>query len=283
MEIKLVAVDVDGTLVRDDQTLSPETAAAVARAAARGVEVVLATGRTRREFADLLRLLPDVRYAVTCTGAAIIDCRTGRELHQAPLAADLLREAWARLRRLDVLFEVFQNGIIWVDAEKLPQLDSYMACSHSPGAPGTRSGRADFARWLETQDRPAEKVHMFFRDRRVRDAAWAALRELDVFVCCSDPLDLEIMAPGVDKGTGLAWLTEYLQMTPENVMAVGDSDNDLGMLEFAGVRAVMGNAPPELRAVADLVADTNEHDGVARLLNDLLAGRLSMPDTGPLP
>ena len=71
-------------------------------------------------------------------------------------------------------------------------------------------------------------------------------------------------------------------MTPENVMAVGDSDNDLGLLEFAGVRAVMGNAPPELRAVADLVADTNEHDGVARLLNDLLAGRLSMPDTGPL-
>lgn len=282
MEIKLVAVDLDGTLLKDDKTLSKGTIAAVARAAAHGVEVVLATGRTLREFSQLLRLLPDVHYAVACTGASVMDCRTGRELHQEPLSAETLREAWRRLREFDVLFEVFQDGKILVDEEKMPHLDDYMAASRNPGLPGTRGGKAEFDRWLETQDKPAAKVHMFFRDTETRDAAWDAIRDLDALVCCSDAVDLEIMARGVDKGTGLGWLASYLQIRREEVMAIGDSGNDLGMLEYAGVRAVMGNASPELRAMADLVADTNERDGVAKLLDELLAGRLSMPETGPL-
>lgn len=82
------------------------------------------------------------------------------------------------------------------------------------------------------------------------------------------------MARGVDKGTGLARLAQHLNLRREQVMAVGDSGNDLGMLRYAGVRAVMANGPADLRELADIIADTNERDGVAKLLNELTAGHL---------
>lgn len=268
MEIRLVAVDLDGTLLNNDKTLSAVTVRAVARAVARGVEVVLATGRTYREFSHLLRLLPGVRYAVSCTGASVLDCRIPEELFSSPLPAELVREAWRRLRGYDVLFEVFQDGMIFVDQ----RLDAqrYMEKTCNPAPPGTRAPKAAFDGWLETQQKPMTKIHMFFRDTAERDRAWEAVRDLDAFVCCSDAYDLEIMAPGVHKGTGLAQLAEYLDLRPEQILAVGDGGNDLAMLEYAGVKAVVGNAAPELKAVADIVTDTNEHDGVAALLDWLI-------------
>lgn len=273
MDIRLVAVDLDGTLLKADKSLSPETVWAVARAAARGVEVVLATGRTYLEFAHLLRQLPGVRYAVACTGACVLDCKTGAELFLSPLPPALLAEAWRRLRRFDVLFEVFQDGRILVDSEKKPLLNTYMIATHNPVPPETRTGRPDFDNWLLTQSKPAVKVHMFFKTIAERDAAWDAVRDLDAFVCCSEDVDLEIMARGVDKGTGLSQLAGRLGLTPAQVLAVGDSSNDLGMLRFAGVRAVMANGDPALRAMADFVPDDNEHDGVAKLLDSLFGAQ----------
>lgn len=277
MEIRLVAVDLDGTLLKNDKSLSVKTARSVAHAAACGLEIVIATGRTYREFSFLLDRLPAIRYAVTCTGACVMDCRTQRELACTPLDAGILRSAWDLLRPFDVLFEVFQDGAIYVDADKLPRLDWYMEASRNPGLPGTRSGRAMFGQWLNSQTRPVSKVHMFFRTTAERNAAWDALRGMDAFLCCSDAVDLEIMAQGVDKGTGLAQLARYLGLERSQIMAVGDSGNDLGMLQYAGVAAVMANGGDALRSLADVVAGSNEQDGVAGLLDDLTENRLVLP------
>ena len=274
MKIRLVAVDLDGTLLKNDKSLSPATVEAVEHAAACGLEVAIATGRTLCEFSHLLRQLPAIRYAVACTGASLLDCRTGQELAFSPLSAADLRIAWQRLQSFQVLFEVFQDGKIYVDEAKMPNLPYYMSASRNPGLAGTRTGMPGFAAWLETQTKPAAKVHMFFPDSAEREAAWDAIRDLDAFICCSDDADLEIMARGVNKGTGLARLAQYLHLDSSQVMAVGDSGNDLGMLQYAGVRAVMANGAEDLKELADIITDTNERDGVARLLQDLTAGHL---------
>ena len=134
-----------------------------------------------------------------------------------------------------------------------------------------------FGQWLNSQTRPVSKVHMFFRTTAERNAAWDALRGMDAFLCCSDAVDLEIMAQGVDKGTGLAQLARYLGLERSQIMAVGDSGNDLGMLQYAGVAAVMANGGDALRSLADVVAGSNEQDGVAGLLDDLTENRLVLP------
>lgn len=273
MSIKLVAVDLDGTLLTPDKKISDITARAVARACCGGIEVVLSTGRTYSEFAQMLFKLPDVRYAVACTGASVIDCRMKKELFCSPLAADTVREAWNRLRDFDMLFEVFQDGAIYVDSEKAERLGYYMARSGNPGLSGTRSGRAGFSGWIDAQNLPANKIHIFFRETAERNRAWEALRGLRASVCSSDDFDLEIMAAHVDKGSGLRKLAEYLRVGRSEIMAVGDSLNDLGMLRYAGVSVVMGNGLPEMRAEADIVADTNARDGVAKILDALRVGK----------
>lgn len=275
MGVKLVAADLDGTLLRDDKLASDRTAASVERAIAHGVEVVLATGEMPVEFQGLLQKIPSLRYAVACTGACVLDCRSGEVLASDPLPAPVLRELWMRLRRFDMLFEVFQDGVIWVDGGKAARSAAYMAPSRHPGLPSTRTGKADFDRWLSGMDRPADKVHIFFLDKATRDAAWDAARGLDAYICCADEVDLEIMAAGVDKGTGLRRLAEHLGLRRDEILAVGDSGNDLAMLEYAGLHAVMANGDADLIAGADIVADTNENDGVAQLLDELVAGRLT--------
>ena len=274
MDIRLIAVDLDGTLLKNDKTLSPATVGAVARAAQAGVEVAFATGRVLCEFEDLLAQLPDVRYAVTCTGAQVLDCRTGRELFFSPLPNRQVREVWQRLRTFDVLFEVFQGFSIFVPADRHRRIDLFEAVSGNHTLHCTRQPVEDFDGWIAALEAPVTKIHMFFLDPEQRDAAWDRIRDLDVYSCASDPVDLEIMAQGVDKGIGLSHLADYLALDRTQVMAVGDSGNDLGMLKYAGIRAVMANGNEDLKSLAHIIADTNEHDGVARLLDDLTAGAL---------
>ncbi len=274
MDIRLIAVDLDGTLLKNDKTLSPATIRAVAQAAAAGVEVAFATGRSLCECGELLARLPDVRYAVTCTGAQVLDCRTGREIFFSPLPTRLFQTIWQRLRDVDMLFEVFQGQRILVPGDAFRQVERFEAISGNPVIHLTRTPVEDFDGFVANLETPATKIHIYFPDTATRDEAWDRIRDLDVYSCTSDPVDLEIMAPGIDKGTGLSHLAGYLALSPAEIMAVGDSGNDLGMLEYAGVRAVMANGTEDLKALADIIADTNEHDGVARLLNELTTGAL---------
>lgn len=279
--VKLIAIDMDGTLLKSDKTLTSATMLAIHNATRHGIEVALATGRSPEEFSHYLKLLPTVRYAVTCTGSRVMDCRTSELLAHFPLTGAELREVYARVSPFDGLFEVFCDGTIYVDADK--DIDYYMKNTCSPVLEGTRMPREGFADWIETMDdTTASKVHMYFRESAERDAAWDALRGVDAFVCCSEAYDLEILHRGVDKGSGLSYLASYLDIPREAVLAIGDSGNDVGMLTYAGISAVMGNASDELKEIADIVTDTNDADGVSILLHTLVSGQLDPRVRGKL-
>jgi len=275
MAIRLVAVDLDGTLLTGNKTITDATAGAVARAARHGIEVAFSTGRDYDEFAPMLRRLPDVHYAVACTGASVIDCRTGREICADPLTPEELRLSWETLRGFDLIFEVFYRGKIYAEAEKVADIGYYLANTRNPPPRGSRTPVEDFEGWLAGLRGRATKIHMYFRESAERDRAWEAVRGLPLSVCPSDEFDLEIMSRHVDKGAGLRRLAEYLRLDRKEILAVGDSLNDRGMLEYAGRSAVVGNGLPELKEKADIVTDTNERDGVAKLLDAIVAGELS--------
>ena len=107
-----------------------------------------------------------------------------------------------------------------------------------------------------------------------RDRAWDAVRDIPCDIVVSAADNLELTEPGVNKGASLAGLMERLGLVPEEVMAIGDSGNDVSMLSYAGLPAAMGNADPQLKALAKLVLPTNEEDGVAWALDRLTAGTL---------
>ena len=127
----------------------------------------------------------------------------------------------------------------------------------------TRKTLPDLRAFITQQERGLEKLTIFFVDDAERQKAWAAVEALGVNVVSSLPLNMEINAAGVDKGTGLMALAELLKLPVSSLMAMGDGGNDIGMIRAAGLGVAMGNAFPDVKAAANHITASNNEDGAA--------------------
>ena len=274
MAIRLVAVDVDGTLVTADQRVLPRVQAAAQRALEHGIQLVLCTGRAPGECWYILDALPQIRYAVTQTGAIAQDLKTGETLYHCPLSPDDARLIYSHVRRYDGLVNFFSGGIVYNSKEQMARFERYYP--------------ADF-RWLFEQShefvddldamvagwgKPVEKLYVPFSSQEECERAMADLTKLPYFVTGAGYVDLEVMNPNTSKGIALAALCKKLGVPPKQVMAIGDSGNDAAMLDFAGVGIAMGNGEEALKQKADLIAPTNEEGGVADMLELAIKGEI---------
>ena len=164
MAIKLIGLDVDGTLMNSRNQLTPGTVQALQAAADRGVHVALATGRMLSECGELLAQLPMIRDALTCTGTQVIDLQTGETLFRHSLTADELRRLCRKFDGLDTMLEIFddRDGLIHNSAWHLANAERY--CSHGLAEAIRRYHGAEenLAQYLEDFTGPTNKLHMFF-------------------------------------------------------------------------------------------------------------------------
>ena len=272
MSIRLVAVDVDGTLVTSDQRVLPRVQDAVRRAAAQGVELVLCTGRAIGECWYVLDALPEIRYAVTHTGAMAQDLKTGELLFHCPLSADDARLIYSHLRRYDGLVNFFSGGIVYNSKAQVDNFERYYPASFRWLFERSHEFVDDLDALVAGWDKPVEKFYVPFSGPEVCRQAWADLSQLPYFVTGAGFVDLEVMNPATNKGLALAALCRALGVPAEQVMAIGDSGNDAAMLDFAGVSVAMGNGEDALKQRADLIAPSNELGGVADMLELVLRG-----------
>jgi Cof subfamily protein (haloacid dehalogenase superfamily) len=258
---RLLALDLDGTLIGHDLRLSPRVRAAVAQAQALGVHVSLATGRgpsPTDQFAQQLGL----RAPLICfQGGLVYDYVTGRTLHErrldpavVPVIVRLAREHGWNLQ-----FETPRMIYLPRESKHPNELLALISVSN----------------WTRVHDLAAdlpETPHKFIlsvHDPAERDALTEQLRNeaqragLSLTVVASHRILVEGLPAGLDKVTGLQWLAEDMGIAREAVMAVGDNDNDAPMLAWAGVGVAMGNASPAARQAADWIAPSVEHDGAA--------------------
>jgi Cof subfamily protein (haloacid dehalogenase superfamily) len=278
LPVRLLALDIDGTLVGDDMVVSDRTLKAVRAAVRRGVHVSLATGRmssSALRFADELGLRePIVAYqgalirAMPVPGASRRDgrARTGRLLFHAPLAADVGRDAvlWCRAHALEPHVNHLERFIVRADD---PRADDYSTFL------GARARVVDDL--VAAIRRPVTKViamgeagHPAAVLGEAR-AAFAGRAE----VTLSHPRFIEFVAPGVSKGRAVRWLARRRGVPLSQVLAIGDQWNDLEMLAAVGHGVAMPSAPPGVRLVARYVAPPLEREGAAILIEDLvLAG-----------
>ncbi len=271
LPIRLVVLDLDGTLIGEDFGIGPRTRSAVRKALGRGVEVAIATGRmpsSAMVFAGPLGLrAPLIGYQ----GALIRTMpkpgrKLGRILVHTPLSAAVAREviAWARLRGLDPHLNHLERFIIRADD---PMLDDY---SRFTGA------RAVLVPDYDAIDHPVTKI-LAPGDEAVVAAALAEGRRAfagRAMVTISHPRFLEFAAAGVSKGRAVRWLARRLGVPLEQTMAIGDERNDLDMIAAVGHGVAMPTAPSEVRSVARYVAPPLEDEGAAQMIEALvLAGR----------
>ncbi|MGQ0774524.1 MAG: HAD family hydrolase [Pseudonocardiales bacterium] len=261
----LVASDVDGTLLDHTERISDRTLAAVHRVVAAGVPFVLVTGRPPRWIHPIVTLLGYAGVAVCANGAVLYDAATDRVRHAVTLDPMKLRDAAAAvataLPGAKLAVELVAGSAANIECHQ------FIA---EPGYTHPWFG-ADFqiAPRPELLAKPAIKL-LARLPSASSDAMAVAVRVLvgtELDVTYSTELGLiEISAPGVTKGTGLALLAAELDVAPRDVLAFGDMPNDLAMLQWAGWGVAMANAHPAVLAAADEITAPNSEDGLALVL-----------------
>lgn len=263
MPYRLLAADYDLTLTRPDRTISPRVRQAIQAAAGRGKILTLATGRLSRSARPAAALFPGDVPLILCNGAVLESSATGAILHEDvmdPQTAEAVIRWGARWPGTCVVW--CRDGLF---ADRLNEAAAIYA-RLSAQVPEALTDPAAAAR------SGVYKVLLMSGAETV-SRAWSELREgavAHVNSFPSSPEVLEIVAPGVDKGTGLCAAAELLGIPREEVIAVGDGANDIPMLRWAGLGVAMGNAPAEVKAAADLIAPSCEEDGAVWVIEKYL-------------
>jgi Cof subfamily protein (haloacid dehalogenase superfamily) len=263
--MRLVATDLDGTLVRNDFTIGARSVAALMRVQALGGDVVLVTGRPIRWLYPAYQHLPIQPLAVVANGAAVYDPVDDKILHSTPLSPAAVAQACARLRAAvpGVRFGVEIDG-----GRVLLYEPGYGVSGWETDHEGVRE-----VPFFELSAQPA--VKLLVKAGAQPPEAFTALvgRILEGIAEATHSSSsgiVEVSAAGVTKAAGLAWVADRLGVAAHEVVAFGDMPNDLPMFAWAGRGVAMANAHPSVLAAADDVTDANDADGVAAYLERLL-------------
>jgi hypothetical protein len=258
---RLVATDIDGTLIHDDGTLSKRTIDVIQ---ALPVPLVLVTGRPVRWLRQLYDQMAEPVPAICANGAVVYDPDTDEILRADPLSVDLLLDVSKRLREaipdVALAVEVEDGRSFW----------------YEEAWPLRWHGEHNTVRVLTTPEEltsvPAVKLlarSATHEPGPFYELVSRTLAGVAETTHSSSSALVEISATGVTKAAGLAWLCEREGIRASEVIAFGDMPNDIPMLTWAGHSVAMANAHPAVRAVADEVGRTNDEDGVARFLRDV--------------
>ncbi|MET7766816.1 Cof-type HAD-IIB family hydrolase [Streptomyces sp. NPDC005336] len=267
---RLIATDLDGTLLRDDKTVSDRTVAALAAAERAGIEVFFVTGRPARWMDVVSAHVHGHGLAICANGAAVVDLHQGGLLTEIrPLAAAGALAVVGALREAapGTSFAVERSGGIFYEPEYPPfHLD-----------PGAVYGSAEklLDDGFPHADTPILKLlahHPELAPDAFLQLARAAAGIHGDFTRSSPTALLEISGPGVSKASTLAQCCAERGITAEEVVAFGDMPNDLEMLSWAGTSYAMANAHPEVLAATTHRTDANTEDGVAAVIERILAG-----------
>lgn len=273
---RLLAIDIDGTLVNQHDELTPATREALGRAARAGIRVVLATGRRYSKTLHLVEPLGIDVPLVTASGALVKDPAGHRTLFRAEFADGAVAGAVRLMDRagFDALLcaDTFEQGFDFYQGRspvRSPQLAEYMAVNHDCGRPWPGLLRSP----------PPGVFHLFTMGTRAEMAALeAALHaelagRLTTHVLRSPKYSgfmVEVAPAGVSKWSGVRRLAGEWGIGDEAICAVGDDVNDVPMIRAAGLGVAMGNAQESVKAAADRVAPCQEQDGLAEVVEWLL-------------
>ncbi len=258
--MKLMAIDIDGTLVGEDLSVRPRVRAAIAAAQAQGTLGCLVTGRMFRSALPFARSLNFELPLICYQGAAIVDPQSDEVLQHTALPNAIALELLDRVRSDGIHIQLYANDQYYCEhANRFSELYAHVSGVNPIIVPSLheqfRFGEPTKAVIIDDPDaieRYLPKIQALFGDR--------------AYVTRSYSQFLEVMNIGVDKGKALRFVAQKLQISMDDVVAIGDAWNDLPLLRVAGIGIAMGSAPLELKAIADGVVADVAGDGVAQAI-----------------
>lgn len=267
-DIKLIGLDLDGTLLTTTKELTENTKKVLTQALDAGIEVLVATGRPFSGIPKELQKLPGIHYALTSNGARVLDIRTEKVIIEQLLPLESAIKALRIFEKYDTLCEIYFHGQGYAEEKKLSQISCY---HHNPHMwdyfRTTRKFVPDLWELIRQEGQAMDKVQALFADMDERESAWNELTQIkELEPVGSLSYNIEVNAAGVNKGTALITLGKMLGIPRESIMACGDGDNDLCLIKEAGLGVAMANAEPAVKAAADYITTSNDEEGVAKAI-----------------
>lgn len=266
---RLIAFDLDGTLLDDGKRIPEENLLALREAGERGLLLVPATGRIPAGLPEPLRGLPGLRYGILVNGALLYDFEEERVLAREEIPLERALEVIDFLAGFPVLYDCYQDEWGFIDRALYDSAAAYIA---DPGIlellHKVRSPVPSLRAFLAERGRGVQKLQLHTKDGALRERLLRKLPERfpELSVTSSIPTNIEINAAHANKGDALLRLCALLGLSPAAALAFGDGTNDLSLLRAAGCGVAMENAADAVKAAADAVAPPNNEAGLARFL-----------------
>lgn len=267
-EIKLIAIDIDGTLVNSQKKITPEVKKAIKTAQKMGKRIVICTGRPlsgAQQYLDELGLNhQDNQYVVSFNGA-VVESTSGDIIFKQGLDYQEYIDLEAIARKLQLHFHAVGLDRIYTANRDLSPYTIYNS--------SVVKLNVSYRTQEEMRKIPLIKCMYIddpdYLDNKIKSPLFETIKDR-VTLSKTEPFYYEATAAGIDKGSGLKALCEHLGIAPQNVMAIGDQANDMPMLKYAGVGVAMGNAVQVTKDIADMITADCDHNGVAVAISTIL-------------
>lgn len=266
--IKLFAFDLDGTLLTDDKIIADETMSSLKELFKRGIEVVPVTGRPISAIPKELLENPDIHYIISANGARITDQRNKENIYEKLLPMDIAEGVLTTFGKYDCIREIYYDGIAYVDEKDANRIGEF------------HKGAATVEYFRNTRNPVKDMMGLFYKENREIDKAQGIFKDMDELMAAKAELEkrgdikitralinnIEVNLKSVNKGTALERLIGILGIDKDEVVAVGDGDNDIEMLTTSGIGVAMGNGVQEIKDIADDITADNNHGGVEKVI-----------------
>lgn len=271
--LRLAVLDIDGTLTDPAGDITPPVQAAVAALLRRDILVVVATGRNLAEMDHVWDAWPQLTRIAYSNGAAIAGMGQPLDDYFQGIPADVARRVYQSAMTADTMPEIYANGKIYVEASRWEKRAYYRAQYLEETTPGSRTPIPSLEAILSRGDARIEKVNVFFPCDDHRLTFEAANQGIGLRTSHTIQGGLEFNNPKANKAEAIAHICKALSIPAQAVAALGDSQTDKELLQWAGCSFAMGNALPDVQACAKQVAPPNSQDGAVWAIREQILPR----------
>ena len=266
VKYQLVALDIDGTLLTSNKTIHPDTIKQINEASKKGIHIIYCSGRAPAEMKDIIKILPSIRYGVCMSGALVYDFKELKTIYSNSIPKEYVKKIIEAAKEDDGMIQFLTEKESIVRKDQITHMSDFKMGIYQPMY-------LKIAKTVEDMNIEAEKyefipkVNIYFHSTQARQKAYEKIKNLSLSFSFGEETALEITAKNVNKGNGLSELANFLGVKKNQIIGIGDADNDLSFLKIVGLPIAMGNANENVKSICKEITDDNDHNGTGKSIN----------------
>ena len=264
---RLLALDMDGTILTSQKTVSPATVKAINNLIKRGTAVTLCTGRGVAELKDYTDDFSAIPYGILNSGGCVYDFTKRQSIHRILLDDSSLIECIRAAQKVKAMPYLLTEDASVAQAEDMRDVSRFQMGMYQSLYDRVATIVPDMETYVREHPGKSLKLCIFHRDSGTREQTRREIEHLGMELADAETTSLEISPRGVTKALGLQILCRYLGIPIEESVAVGDADNDIDVLKAAGLSVAMGNANKTVKDLCDVIVADNDRDGVVEVID----------------